>query len=1081
MPSGSQKLSEDFEQVKKLLKSYPNIKILKTVGDPPEQYDIEYSIKGYKTNPDGTAIPENKHEVRINLPFGYPHFPPTAKPITPIFHPDIDPDAIRIADFWQKNHSLAELIVHIGQMICGNHYTKEEPFNQSAFEWFEERKSWLPFDILEPGDEAETPSEETKSEPAEPARAETGKKGTLLEDLDNLEDVLDFPFDDKEGIGEDEFSFDVGDEEGTGEPGDEFSFDTIEEELAEPLSGTKPTGKTEEEISNLGDDTITEELPDLEEGEPTDEISFEPLEEEQAEPLSDKKDAASEEQDIFELETAEESDTFSLDLDELQQEGETLEPEGGEIDLSELETEAPAGKSDEGEALAFDSDNIEAAFIEDETTATPEQTEEIVISPDDLSGLEQEEEPLDFGIEEESFDLDDASTADLSGLEEELIGETVEEPETVAETGAGDEEKILSALSLDQDFSSPDKAEEQSTAIRAMIEQKQIFSAKKILADLPDPEALTDKEELELTIANAVSEAEDLYKKADKHEKKGEFEKAGILLDLVANIATDFPGLEMARNRIRESILESGKNKPASEGEEKKPDKFIGEEEAPAKPAKKKKAPTKFRIRISARLVAGLVIVVVLCGIGAGFAFVYKNDDKNVQLAQKAVQKAEQLVDRKEFKAAQQEFNGANAALKKVLIFQGEKKEALTRNIAAVVDSSLFKEGMQGRVLYGDKYVNVKMAKTIDKFNTQKGYADQVLKSGKTEQAIAAYEKAVTYAETAGLEEEAVALGQRVAQMRLELALSQAKEFEKKQEWGNAQNAYQKAVELSKSTSPPGEQKDIALRHATASYRYAHGEGLKAINDSQWQKSIEFFQQVKKVLKENPTLVPEEEQIEDNKLLVKSQLYFELSEAKRKFGNKKWEDAVATYNKAISFLKKNSGLLGQEETADDIKKIEKTILTTWIAKEQDGIVEANAAKDMEKAVSHYQKIVTLLKESPFKNEETLAKILEDAETKSTEIKNQLLISKRKTWLKQNYEKIFRDNYPSAKLSDLVNPQVRFVKRDGNRLIFNMSCTEIKQGRAFTLELYYQNDLSKDAWSLFSGKIEEEEPGSKQAR
>ena len=150
MSSGAQQLSEDFEKVQKLLESYPNIKILKTEGTPPEQYDVEYTIKGYTTEPDGNAAPDNKHEVRITLPFGYPHFPPTAKPITPIFHPDIDPDAIRIADFWQTNNSLPELIIHIGQMICGKHYTTEEPFNQSASEWFEERKSWLPFDILEP-------------------------------------------------------------------------------------------------------------------------------------------------------------------------------------------------------------------------------------------------------------------------------------------------------------------------------------------------------------------------------------------------------------------------------------------------------------------------------------------------------------------------------------------------------------------------------------------------------------------------------------------------------------------------------------------------------------------------------------------------------------------------------------------------------------------------------------------------------------------------------------------------------------------------------------------------------------------
>ena len=98
MSSGEQQLQADFALVKKLLSDYPCIKLVATKGEPPEQYDIEYRIKGYKTHTDGTILPANKHQVRITLPFGYPHFPPTAKPLTPIFHPDIDPDAIRIAD-----------------------------------------------------------------------------------------------------------------------------------------------------------------------------------------------------------------------------------------------------------------------------------------------------------------------------------------------------------------------------------------------------------------------------------------------------------------------------------------------------------------------------------------------------------------------------------------------------------------------------------------------------------------------------------------------------------------------------------------------------------------------------------------------------------------------------------------------------------------------------------------------------------------------------------------------------------------------------------------------------------------------
>ncbi len=241
LSSGAQQLKEDFEQIQKLLEIYPDIKIINTEGDPPEQYDIAYTIKGYITNPEGAPAPDNNHEVRITLPFGYPHFPPTVKPISPIFHPDIDPDAIRIADFWQENHSLSELIVHIGQMICGNHYTKDEPFNQDAFEWFEERSSWLPFDILEPREEDEIEEVETKMSPSDTEEQQSFAPAT---DLDILKDDIDFPFDDDEFDGLE----------------DEISFDIKEDTIADDLTGMEETESTDEVTSDLEGVEPTETL-----------------------------------------------------------------------------------------------------------------------------------------------------------------------------------------------------------------------------------------------------------------------------------------------------------------------------------------------------------------------------------------------------------------------------------------------------------------------------------------------------------------------------------------------------------------------------------------------------------------------------------------------------------------------------------------------------------------------------------------------------------------------------------------------------------------------------------------------------
>lgn len=150
MAMGSQQLAEDYRHLQALVALHPSLSILKTEGQPPETYEIEYRLRGYVSDETGGITIGEVHRVGISLPFGYPHFAPIAKPLTPIFHPDFDPAAIRIANRWQQNPSLAKLVLHIGEMICGAAYTLEEPFNQKAAAWYQAQQDQLPLDSLGP-------------------------------------------------------------------------------------------------------------------------------------------------------------------------------------------------------------------------------------------------------------------------------------------------------------------------------------------------------------------------------------------------------------------------------------------------------------------------------------------------------------------------------------------------------------------------------------------------------------------------------------------------------------------------------------------------------------------------------------------------------------------------------------------------------------------------------------------------------------------------------------------------------------------------------------------------------------------
>lgn len=136
----------EFEDIQKKFSGSPYIEIASVKGSPPDGYEIVYRVKGVSRLDGSRAVIVDTHRVSISLPFGYPHFPPNCKPLSPVFHPDFDPDAICIGEFWNFSHSLADLIVHIGRLITFQAYSVEDVFNPEALAWAKANGDLLPLD-----------------------------------------------------------------------------------------------------------------------------------------------------------------------------------------------------------------------------------------------------------------------------------------------------------------------------------------------------------------------------------------------------------------------------------------------------------------------------------------------------------------------------------------------------------------------------------------------------------------------------------------------------------------------------------------------------------------------------------------------------------------------------------------------------------------------------------------------------------------------------------------------------------------------------------------------------------------------
>lgn len=143
------RLRADYEQLTVELENHSRIRLIHADGVPPERYIVEYHVAGLVPGPDGGCAPGQTHRAEIILPMDYPRRPPFCRMLTPVFHPNIDPQKICIGDHWSAGQSLSSLIQRIAEMISFQSYNVKSPLNAAAAAWAEMNVDRLP---LERGD-----------------------------------------------------------------------------------------------------------------------------------------------------------------------------------------------------------------------------------------------------------------------------------------------------------------------------------------------------------------------------------------------------------------------------------------------------------------------------------------------------------------------------------------------------------------------------------------------------------------------------------------------------------------------------------------------------------------------------------------------------------------------------------------------------------------------------------------------------------------------------------------------------------------------------------------------------------------
>lgn len=144
MQARLRRLHADHAQVQTLFTNHPAIRLLSAEGVPPDRYRFALLVPGMVPAGEADCVPGNEHRAEFFLPLDYPRRPPFCRMITPVFHPNIDPQKICIGDHWSAGQSLAQMVVRVAEMICFQSYNLKSPLNARAAVWAEENLGRLP-------------------------------------------------------------------------------------------------------------------------------------------------------------------------------------------------------------------------------------------------------------------------------------------------------------------------------------------------------------------------------------------------------------------------------------------------------------------------------------------------------------------------------------------------------------------------------------------------------------------------------------------------------------------------------------------------------------------------------------------------------------------------------------------------------------------------------------------------------------------------------------------------------------------------------------------------------------------------
>lgn len=716
-----------------------------------------------------------------------------------------------------------------------------------------------------------------------------------------------------------------------------------------------------------------------------------------------------------------------------------------------------------GQLIAGENFSTENAFNEDAASWYQENSAKLPFAvfeveaavPTDSAPPIDDLDDLDDDLELDVIDDDDLEE-DFSYLAIDDASDTFEAPPEIPQESV--QEQALPEDEVDHDL------------ILLMRKKKRFYALNEYLMGLAPSVQFDQREQIEKLTNDELEAAQVIYGKAEEFEHQGKPQESLASYKEVRSKVSDFPAIDEDITRATQSLELLGGISEKDQTEEPSPNDNESDAE---EPKKKKKKLTLFEDEHSKKAMGtmpiALGIVAILILLTA--TYLYFSINRQYNKATKLYQQCEQSLAQNDFFSTDRYCSQALGAIKKVQFWKSSDKAELTSAIGQILSSKRLKEGLKGNVEYNGKYIAASSLKSIERFQKFHNAGKEAFKLKDWNQATEYLSQAIAISKT-NMDIERALLPPIETMNNTAIfnhSYKNGVELTKLRDWTKSSNQLNNALIALASLDQQTQEKykrEIRKLHEEATFFSLENKANTLFNNGKWEEALTVFQKCKinspNFLASNP-----EKKKAINEKITKATLYQAIKSGKEAFAQSDWDIAIQKYDAAIKTLNENQEILKQGNSSENKKKLSRIKLQASIIRDQQDAARKLKDKKLDQAIQILQSITTAINASPFKEEQDFAAIRTETNHAIATAQEEQFIIDKTSYLEENYQSIFIENYPTATEESLQDPKIDFVKSIDEGLLFKLQCLEKGRGRPLRLVINYLYNPKTDSWSFYN--------------